>query len=183
MQGAQSCCFHQPAALLPSTAAVFGQLLPQQSGAVWFWMLPSDHGDQLSSGIHYLPCFGRCLITSPPLSAFAPFPMLVHWEFGTETLAPCPIHILQGKFSIPPPLPTVSIRLQFPVYVFQFYWRFHSAQGLCCLCSQRMRRGSMECMMFTCSSCQFTSRQVWSQWWWGEMVPTFLSAAWHGEAF
>jgi hypothetical protein len=31
--------------------------------------------------------------------------------------------------------------------------------------------------------CQFMCRQVWSQQRWGEMVSTFLSAVWCGEAF
>jgi ribosome modulation factor len=33
--------------------------------------------------------------------------------------------------------------------------------------------------------CQFMSKQVWSQWLqgWGEIVPTFLSALLHEEAF
>jgi hypothetical protein len=26
-------------------------------------------------------------------------------------------------------------------------------------------------------------KRVWSQWWQKEMAPTFLSVAWHGEAF
>jgi hypothetical protein len=30
---------------------------------------------------------------------------------------------------------------------------------------------------------QLTHRQVWSLWQWGEMAPTFLSAAQRGEAF
>jgi hypothetical protein len=43
---------------------------------------------------------------TPPLSfAFVAFPTFVHWEFGTESSAPCP---------------TVSVKLKFIVHAFQF---------------------------------------------------------------
>jgi hypothetical protein len=78
----QSCC--------PSAASLFGQLLPQQSGIVWFWMLLV--AQEISSGIYYLPCFGRWLVALPLLSVFAAFPVFLHLEFGTESwfLAPSP---------------------------------------------------------------------------------------------
>jgi hypothetical protein len=38
-------------------------------------------------------------------------------------------------------------------------------------------------MMLTCLFCLFTCLQLWSQQRWGEVAPTFLSAAWGGEAF
>jgi hypothetical protein len=59
---------------------------------------------QISSGIHYLSCFGDSLLPCPPLSAFTAFPVFVHWEFSAESLAPSPTSILQDRFSIPPPL-------------------------------------------------------------------------------
>jgi hypothetical protein len=86
---------------------------------------------EISSGIHHLPCFGRlachptptlsfytspdfCLVlvaplggwlfTSSLLSAFVTFPEFNEFiQFSTESSAPCPIPVLLGRFSVPPP--------------------------------------------------------------------------------
>jgi hypothetical protein len=71
---------------------------------------------------------------APALSLCCFACVFVHWEFGTETLDPCPTAVLEGRFSVPSLLLTVGVRLQFTVavYVFQFCcWVWgHSAQGL-----------------------------------------------------
>jgi hypothetical protein len=51
-----------------SAAALFGQLLPQPSGEIQFWMLPSVV--EIGSRIHLLPCFGRLVSLSYPLCLF-----------------------------------------------------------------------------------------------------------------
>jgi hypothetical protein len=51
---------------------------------------------------------GGWLVTLLPLSVFAASPTLIPWEFGTESLAPCPTPILWGRFSVPLP-PVLSV--------------------------------------------------------------------------
>jgi hypothetical protein len=41
-------------------------------------------GQEMSSVIHYLPCFGKWLIACL-LSVFTAFLVFVYWYFGTET--------------------------------------------------------------------------------------------------
>jgi hypothetical protein len=123
VQGGQSYCFTKCPLHCPLTAALFGQLLPQQGGAIQFRMLPSV--PEISSGIYHLPCFGRLacclnpalslcafpdlcwvlvaplggwLVTALPLSAFMPFSisawcMWLLWKVGLLP-QPCYQHLL-----------------------------------------------------------------------------------------
>jgi hypothetical protein len=63
--------FYYSALLFFSFAGSF-----QFYGAVQFWMLLSGSGD-MSSVIHYLPCFGEWLITCL-LSVFTALPVFVY---------------------------------------------------------------------------------------------------------
>jgi hypothetical protein len=52
--------------------------------------------------------FEYCPVAQLLLSAFAAFPVFVHWVFGGKSLAPCPASYLCGRFSFPP-LPPLSV--------------------------------------------------------------------------
>jgi hypothetical protein len=105
------------------TATLSGWFLPQQGGAIQLWVLTSVPLDQLSdaapallweAGLLPYPysqplCLaslllgaslaplGGCLFFHPCSQLFLLFPPLF-----TESWAPCPTPILQGRFSIPP---------------------------------------------------------------------------------
>jgi hypothetical protein len=74
-----------------------------------------------SSAIYHGHTLGCWLVTPPPLSVFVTFPTLGHWEFSS-----LPHPVLQGRFSVPPHLSTVGVRLQFTVYSFQLCWGWGS---------------------------------------------------------
>jgi hypothetical protein len=68
--------------------------------------------------IHHLLCFGRLARhPTPTLSLCCLMCALVHWEFGS---LPHPSSLEQVRHSTP--TSTVSVRLQFTVYTFQFCW-------------------------------------------------------------
>jgi hypothetical protein len=75
-----------------SVAVLFGQLLPQQGGAIQFWMLFSV--PEISSGIHLQPCFGRLVYWSTPSFSlypsadlcWVPADLLGNWFVGPPLL-------------------------------------------------------------------------------------------------
>jgi hypothetical protein len=62
---------------------------------------------------------GGWLVAPLLLSAFAAFPAF-HWEFGTESLAPCSTPVLWGRFSVPPSLPLVVLDYSLLFMFFNF---------------------------------------------------------------
>jgi hypothetical protein len=98
---------------------------------------------EISSGIHYLPCLGRLLVALPPLSVFFVFPAFVHWELGAECLVLCPAPILQGRYSVSPTLPLslLDYTLLFMFFSFAGVGRFSLPNGCTGLCSWGVGRG------------------------------------------
>jgi hypothetical protein len=104
---------------------------PQQGGVFQFWMLlsVSEIGSRIPCfemlAYYTTPALSLCafpdlwwvlisplrgwLVTLLLLSAFTALPALVHWEFGTKSLATCPTPILWGRFSVPPPPPLLVL--------------------------------------------------------------------------
>jgi hypothetical protein len=74
---------------------------------------------EMSSVVHYLPCFREWLITGP-LSAFAAFPVFIYWEFSAEfSSLPPPFSSVVSAFHLPPLL---SVFDYSSLFVFQFCW-------------------------------------------------------------
>jgi hypothetical protein len=74
---------------------------------------------EISSGIHHWPCFGRLACCSTPGLSLCSFSLLC--SLRVWLLAPPPFS--RGRFSIPThPHLSVGVRLQFNVYAFQFCW-------------------------------------------------------------
>jgi hypothetical protein len=73
---------------------------------------------EMSSVIHYLPCFGEWLITHL-LSVFTVFPVFVYLEFMLR-LALCSSPFLWCTFSVPP-VPSVVLDYSL-LFVTQFCW-------------------------------------------------------------
>jgi hypothetical protein len=130
MQCGQSCCFHQLANVLSfSCISVWSAPPPARWGSLVLNAAPWPRRSTLGSTT--CPALGGGL---PQLSAFAAFPMFVHWEFGS-----LPHPVLQGGFSVAPP-PPLSV-LEFTIYVFQFCWGgFSLPRGCAGFCSQGMGR-------------------------------------------
>jgi hypothetical protein len=77
VQGGQIwCCLHQVGAAFPTAATLYGQLLPQQGGAIQFWVPPQSH--ETSSEIHHGPSWGGWLVAPPPLSVLVASPNSAH---------------------------------------------------------------------------------------------------------
>jgi hypothetical protein len=97
---------------------------PRKVGQFSFQCCPLSH--EISSRIHHLPGFGKLVCHSTPTLSLCASPNICSvlvcllWEVGllphpcfqpllldlhyfTESLAPCPTPVLQGRFSIPPP--------------------------------------------------------------------------------
>jgi hypothetical protein len=126
--------------ICPTTATLSGQLLLWQGGAILFEYCPQSY--ETSSVIRYSPTRGGWFVTPPLLPALVPCPISAHWMLGssgrltchpTPTLRLCSLshpHLLGVQLLAPPPFSeagsefdptlTVSVRLQFVVYAFQF---------------------------------------------------------------
>jgi hypothetical protein len=157
VQGGQSCCFHQVAAALsfscnsvrsaPSQArwgnsVLNAVLYPIRSapGSITCHALGGCLCPHLHSQLLYLshpllgarlPTLGGLLVDLPILSVF-----VIHWEFGTESFAPYPSPIPQGRFSIPPSplLSVLDYSLLFRLFSFVGWW-FSLPRGCAELCS------------------------------------------------
>jgi hypothetical protein len=104
----------------PSAATLFGQHLPQQGVAIQFQILPSVSRDWLHDPP--LSHFGRLACGATPALSLCCFSCICslkvqHWEFS---ILPHP-HSL-GQVQCSTPTSTVGVRLQFPVYDFEFCW-------------------------------------------------------------
>jgi hypothetical protein len=54
------------------------------------------------------------------LLAFVALPAFIHWEFSTESSAPCPTSILWDRFSVPPPPPLSVLDCSLLFMLFSF---------------------------------------------------------------
>jgi hypothetical protein len=161
----------------PSAATLFCQQLPQQGGAIQFWILPSVTWDQLwDPPPAQLWEFGL----SPPflLSAFVPLLTSVgcsssgevglspttalslccfslvyslraqHWELGTG-----PTPVFWGRFSVPPPPPLSVIHYSSLLMLSSFVEvGFSLPRGYSGSCSWEVGRG-VACVMWCSPVC------------------------------
>jgi hypothetical protein len=150
--------------------------------AFWFWML-SGSGVQLCDPLTALLCCSGLL--PHPCSQ----PLLLFFYLFTENSA------LRVYLLASPPFPRADSAFHLPrpqslfdyssLFVVQFCWGGSVCPGAVLVYVTGGGQGSpAQCVVLTCSFCQLTSRQVGSrQQWRGEMLSTFLSAAWRKEAF
>jgi hypothetical protein len=132
MQGGQICCFSQAAAFALPYSCNSVQLAPPT--ARWenlFWVLLSPVR-QLSDPTQ--PHFGRLACCSTPalcLCYFSHLGSLTVWFLASP--------LFSSASSAFYPIPTVHVRLQFAVYVFQFCWReFNLPKDCAGLCFHRL---------------------------------------------
>jgi hypothetical protein len=116
-------------------------------------------------------------------------PLLLFFYLFTENSA------LRVYLLASPPFPRADSAFHLPhpqslfdyssLFVVQFCWGGSVCPGAVLVYVTGGGQGSpAQCVVLTCSFCQLTSRQVGSrQQWRGEMLSTFLSAAWRKEAF
>jgi hypothetical protein len=106
-----------------------------------------------------LGCF---LVTLLPISAFVALPVLDHWEFGAEGLAPCRIPILLGRFRVPPPS-LLSVFYYSLLGFFQFCWEVGFSLSRACtgLFPMACVGSHVWWVMLTCFA--VSCKQLWSQ--------------------
>jgi hypothetical protein len=164
----------------PTNATLSNKLLPQQGGAILFWVLPLVSWDPLrdppltpywEADLSPLPYSQPLCLASPLLSASLALlggwlvvpprfqSLLLFPPLFTESSAPCPILIHQDRFSIVPSPPCpVGVRLQLTVYTFQvffFWWGIQSIQGMHRIMFLGREGSCAWCMLLTCSFCRF----------------------------
>jgi hypothetical protein len=183
MQGCQSCCFHHSAVALPFSCSSAWSAPPQARRGNSF--LNAVSVPEISSGIHHLPCFGRLSCCTTPLSAFAALLVFVHWEFGTESLTPCPTPILHGRFSVLPPPLLLVLKYSLLLMFFSFAGGIiQSAQGLCWIIFSGEMDRFVTCGTWLLPVCSAVSyKQLWSCLAGRKASFFFFSAAWHREVF
>jgi hypothetical protein len=180
-------CFHLLCAeFLMEFSCNFVQLLPQQSEAIQFWILPFILLDQLQDPplawlweVGLLPhplslplCLSQPLLdvsgssgklACPPTSQ----PLFLYLHSFTESLA------LKVWLLALPPFSrassafhcylTVHFRLQFTVYAFQFCWRVvQSAQGLCWISSWGVSTGVVYGLCYSPVCSVDSHKQLWN---------------------
>jgi hypothetical protein len=98
------------------------------------------------------------LVTLLPLSL-----ALDHWEFSTESLALCLTPILQGRFSIPAPLPlsVLDYSLLLMFFTFAGQGQFSMPRGFAKSFSQKVSRGVV-CGAW-CTPVPLQFQQLWNQ--------------------